>query len=130
MSVELTLLVWSAALALLYLFVQSTLYRVDYGVDYANSQRDGVVPPPSKWNARAQKALTNFLETYAVFIALAVATELSGRSDDLTQWGAKLWFGARLVYLPAYFIDIKRLRSSIWVVSLVGLLFMFIGIVF
>jgi uncharacterized MAPEG superfamily protein len=130
MSIELSLLVWSAALALLYLFVQATFYRLDYGVDYANSQRDDAPPAPGKWNARAQKALINFLETYGVFIALAVATELSGRSDDLTRWGAMVWFGARLVYLPAYFIDIKQLRSLVWMVSLVGLVLMLIGVAF
>lgn len=130
MSIELTYLVWSAALALAYLFVQSTFYRLDYGVDYANSQRDENVPPPSKLNARAQKALANFLETYAVFVALAIATEVSGRSDGLTQWGAHLWFWARCAYLPAYFIDVKQLRSMIWGVSLIGLILMFVGVAF
>jgi uncharacterized MAPEG superfamily protein len=130
MSIELTLLIWSAVLAFLYLGVQSTLFRMDYGVKYANSQRDDDPPPPSKWHARGEKALRNLLETYAVFVALAVATELSGRSDNLTQWGAHLWFWARLVYLPAYFIDIRQLRSGIWSVSLLGLLLMFIGVAF
>lgn len=128
MSTELTLLIWSALLAFVYLGVQSILYRADYGVEYANSQRDQDPPAPGKWNRRGQKALTNFLETYAVFVALAVATELSGRSDNLTQWGAHLWFWARWLYLPAYFIDIKQLRSGIWSVSLLGLLLMFFGV--
>lgn len=130
MTIELTLLIWSFLLAAAYLGVQSTLYRMDYGVDYANSQRDEDPPPPNKWNKRGQKALSNFLETYAVFIAMAVATELSGRSDGFTQWGAQLWFWARWAYLPAYFIDIRQLRSGIWFLSLVGLVLMFIGVAF
>ena len=129
MSIELTLLVWSTILAGAYIGVQSTLYRIDYGVKHANSQRDDE-RPPNKWTVRAQRALNNFLETYAIFIALAVAVELSGRSDGLTQWGAVVWFCARWAYLPAYFIDIRQLRSSIWTVSLIGLLLMFAGVAF
>lgn len=129
MSIELTYLIWSVALGFAYLLVQSTLYRLDYGVEFANSQRDNE-RPPNKWTVRGQRALSNFLETYALFIALAVATELSGRSDGLTQWGAHLWFWARCAYLPAYFIDIRLMRSTIWVVSLIGLVLMFIGVAF
>lgn len=129
MSIELTLLVWSAVLAFAYLGVQSTLYRLDYGLAHANSQRDNE-RPPNKWTVRGQRALSNFLETYAIFIALAVATELSGRSDGLTQWGAMIWSAARWLYLPAYFIDVPQLRSLIWSVSLIGLLLMFFGVAF
>ncbi|MBJ3783234.1 MAPEG family protein [Devosia sediminis] len=129
MSIELTLLIWSAVLAFAYLGVQSTLYRMDYGVAHANSQRDNE-RPPNKWTVRAQRALSNFLETYAIFIALAVATQISGRSDGLTQWGAIIWFAARWAYLPAYFIDIKQLRSGIWSISLIGLLLLFVGVAF
>jgi uncharacterized MAPEG superfamily protein len=129
MSVELTLLVWSAALAAAYLGVQLTLYRIDYGVEHANRQRDNE-RPPNKWTVRGQRALSNFLETYAVFIALAVAAELSGRSDGLTQWGAIIWFTARCAYLPAYFIDVRQMRSLIWTVSAGGLAAMFFGVAF
>ena len=127
MTVELTLLVWSTVLAVAYLGVQLTLYRIDYGVEHANSQRDHE-RPPNKWTVRGQRALNNFLETYGIFIALAVATELSGRSDGLTQWGAQIWFWARWAYLPAYFIDIGQMRSLIWTVSLGGLVAMFLGV--
>lgn len=129
MSIELTLLVWSVILAGAYIGVQSTLYRIDYGVAHANGQRDDE-RPPNKWTLRGQRALGNFLETYSIFIALAVATELSGRSDGLTQWGAQIWFWARWAYLPAYFIDIRQMRSLIWTISLVGLLLMFAGVAF
>lgn len=129
MSVEITLLVWSAVLAFAYLLVQSTAYRLDYGLLHAGSQRDNE-RAPNKWAARGNRALRNFLETYGIFIALIVATEVSGRSDGLTQWGAHIWFWARWAYLPAYFIDIPFVRSGIWSVSLVGLAMLFIGVAF
>lgn len=40
MSTELTILVWSAALAAVYVLVQSTLYRLDYGIVFAGTPRD------------------------------------------------------------------------------------------
>jgi uncharacterized MAPEG superfamily protein len=129
MSMELTLLVWSAALALAYVIVQSTLYRLDYGIAFAGSQRDGE-REPNKWAARGNRALRNFLETYGVFIALAVATELSGRSDGLTQWGSQIWFWARWAYIPAYFIEVPFARSAIWTVSMLGLFLLFVGVAF
>jgi uncharacterized MAPEG superfamily protein len=129
MSIELTLLIWSAALAFAYLFVQSTLYRLDYGVKHAGTPRDNE-REPNKWTARGNKALRNFLETYGIFIALAVATELSGRSDGLTQWGSQIWFWSRWLYLPGYFIDVPMLRSTIWMVSLIGLVLLFVGVAF
>ena len=129
MSVELTLLVWSAVLAAAYLFVQSTIYRLDYGILHAATPRDHE-REPGKWAGRGNRALRNFLETYGVFIALAAATELSGRSDSLTQWGAQIWFWARWAYLPAYFIDVPLMRTGIWFISLVGLILLFAGVAF
>jgi uncharacterized MAPEG superfamily protein len=129
MSIELTLLVWSTVVFALYLGAQSTLYRVQYGVRFANTARDNEAPP-NVMTARADKALRNFLETYAVFIALAVATELSGRSDGLTQWGAQIWFWCRIVYLPLYVSGVRDIRSLVWFVSFIGLILMFIGVAF
>lgn len=128
MSTELTLLIWSTILCGAYIGVQSVLYRIQHGVKFAGSARDNE-PPPDMWNARAEKALRNFLETYAVFIALAVAIELSGRSDALTQWGAHLWFWSRWVYLPLYIFGVAYVRSAVWTISAIGLALMFFGVV-
>lgn len=129
MGVELTLLIWSAALALAYIAVQSTAYRLDYGIKFAGSQRDGE-RAPNKWAARGNRALRNFLETYPIFIALIVASILSSRSNGLTQWGAQIWFWARWVYIPAYFLDLPYIRSAVWSVSMIGLVLLFIGVAF
>lgn len=129
MSIELSYLIWSAALGFAYLTVQSTVYRLDYGIEFAGSQRDNE-RPPNKWAARGEKALRNFLETYGLFIAMAVATEISGRSDGLTQWGTQIWFWARVAYLPAYFVEVPLVRSAFWLVSMIGLVMLFIGVAF
>lgn len=127
MSVELTLLIWSTTLFGLYVGVQGILYRVQHGIWFSSSGRDNE-PPPDIWNARAQKALRNLIETYGVFVALAVAVELSGRSDGFTQWGAHLYLWARLAYLPLYLFAVLYVRSLVWCLAAGGLVLMFLGV--
>lgn len=129
MSIELTLLIWSTTLFAAYIGVQSTLYRMQHGIIFANTGRDNEAPP-NPMNARGEKALRNLLETYAVFVALAVATELSGRSDVLTQVGAHLYFWARWAYLPLYILAVPQIRSLVWLISAIGLMLMFFGVAF
>lgn len=129
MTIEMTLLLWSTALAFAHILVQMLLSRRNYGMAYLRSQRDST-PEPNKWTVRGNSALRNFLESYGIFIALTVTAELTGRSDGLTQWGAQLWFWARWLFLPAYFIDALPMRSPIWGISLLGLVLMFIGVAF
>jgi len=129
MTIELTLLIWSAALFGLYIGVQSTLYRMQHGVVFAATGRDHE-PPPNPMSARSEKALRNFLETYPLFVALVAATVLAGRSDELTQWGAQIYFWARIVYLPLYVLGVKYLRSLVWSVSATGLGLLFFGVAF
>ena len=128
MSVELALLVWSTTLFGGYVGVQALLYRFQHGFVYSATARDNE-PPPDVRTARAQKALRNLIETYGVFVALAVATELSGRSDALTQWGAHLYFWARWLYLPLYLFGVPFLRSLVWLAAAGGLMLMFFGVV-
>jgi uncharacterized MAPEG superfamily protein len=129
MSVELTLLIWSTTLFGGYIGVQSILYRMQHGVWFAGSGRDDEAPPNVR-NARAQKALRNLIETYGVFVALAVAIELSGRSDGFTQWGGHIYFWTRWVYLPLYLFGVQYVRSLVWCVAALGLMLMFFGVVF
>lgn len=128
MSFELMLVVWSSLLSALYIGAQSTLYRMQHGVKFANTARDNEAPP-NPMLARSERALRNFLETYGLFVALALAAAVMGKSNGLTQWGAGLYFAARIAYLPLYLIGIPQLRSLVWVVSLIGLILLFFGVV-
>lgn len=129
MPLEVTYLIWSAALAFVYMNVQAGLYRRQIGLKEANNTRDNE-PEPDLYAGRAARALRNFLETYAVFIALAAASALIDKSNGLTQWGAHLYFWGRVIYLPLYVFGISPLRSYVWSVSLLGLILMFIGVAF
>jgi uncharacterized MAPEG superfamily protein len=128
MTTELTLLLWSTGLYALYIGVQSTLYRIQHGVEFAATGRDDE-PKPNAMNQRAEKALRNLQETYPVFLALAVVAAL-GRGDELSVWGSVIYLVARVVYLPLYVLGVKYIRSLFWTISLVGLIVMFVGVAF
>jgi len=127
MSFELTLLLWSVVLHLAYLAVQSTLYRMEFGVEHAATARDQE-RPATGLNARGERAFRNFLETYPAFIVLSVVAHVAGAADALTYWGSIVWFVARIAYLPLYVSGVFGLRSLVWMVSMGGLVAMFIGV--
>jgi uncharacterized MAPEG superfamily protein len=128
MSLELTYLLWSAVLAFAYLTAQAAAYRLQAGVRDASGTRDHE-PEPNLLTGRAARALRNFQETYPIFIALSVVTIAAGRSDSFTHWGASMWVWARAAYLPAYLLGLSPYRSWIWTVSAIGLILIFVGIV-
>jgi uncharacterized MAPEG superfamily protein len=128
MPFTLTYLLWSAALAFAYLIAQATAFRMQIGVQAANSTRDSE-PEPNLLTGRATRALRNFQETYPVFIALSVVAIFTGHSAALLSWGIGLWFWARVAYLPAYLMGLSPYRSWIWTISLVGLVLMFVSLV-
>jgi len=122
-------LIWSAALGFLYLSVEAGLYRRQAGIKQANGVRDND-PEPNVLTGRGRRALHNFLESYGLFVALAVASVMSGRSNAFTEWGCHLYFWARFAYLPLYIFGVSPARSVVWTVSLIGLILLFIGVAF
>ena len=130
MSIELALLLWSLPLYGLYLGAQALVYRWRYGVMFAASARDETPKPEGDVLGRAERALKNFLESWPAFIILALVAHLSDPGDPVVFWGAIIWYLARIVYLPLYLWGVFGLRSLVWCVSAIGLLIMFVGVLF
>ena len=129
MSTEIICLVWSTLLGFLYINAQVITLRIQQGRRGYDPNRERQVEL-GVYAGRGERALWNFLESYPLFIALAVSVELADASSWTTQWGAVLYVGARLVYLPLYILGIAPLRSAAWAVSFVGLAMMFAGVLF
>jgi uncharacterized MAPEG superfamily protein len=129
LSTELICLVWSTALGFAHICAQVIGLYAEKGVGSYDPNRDSPVVLGT-YGARAERALKNFLESYPLFLALAAAVAISGRSDWLTAWGAIVYLVARVAYLPAYIGGFGPLRSTIWGVSFVGLAMMFCGVLF
>jgi uncharacterized MAPEG superfamily protein len=125
---EIAYLALGLVLFAVHLNLQSILMTRELGADYNTSARDeqrkvtGVA-------ARAERALRNFNETFPAFVALALAIQVMGVADWWTGFGAALWFWSRVVYLPLYLQGVPRWRSLVFILSAVGLIIMFAGLV-
>jgi uncharacterized MAPEG superfamily protein len=121
MTIELKLLVWSTALALIQMLIALLAAIAQVGLVPLVGNRENL-PVFEGWAGRAQRAHVNMLENLTIFATLVLVTQLAGKSNATTVLGAQLFFWSRLVYVPVYVIGIPRLRTAVWGVSFAGLL--------
>ena len=70
---------------------------------------------------RANRALKNLLETFPIFIGLAI---LSLIKDVDNSSIALFWLTFRIMYVPVYVLGINYIRTGIWAASLICLILM------
>lgn len=121
MSIEIRMLAWAVVLGIVQLLLASTTMTAQRGTRWNASARDGTPAPLTGVAARLERALHNFLETFAFFAAAALAVVLTQRADAHTALGAQLYFWARVVYVPLYAAGIPYVRSLVWLVSMAGI---------
>ena len=121
MTLELKLLVWSTALALIQMLIALLGAIAQVGLPALVGNRENL-PAFDGWAGRAQRAHRNMLESLVMFAALVLVVQVAGKSNAVTALGAQLFFWSRLAYAPAYVIGIPWLRTGLWGVSFVGLL--------
>jgi uncharacterized MAPEG superfamily protein len=122
MSVELTMLGWSVLLGFVYVFLAALLGTHQRGLKWNASNRDGEPQPLTGFAARAARANQNFLETFGFFAAAVLAVVVAQHTTPHTALGAKIYFWARLAYLPIYVIGIPYVRTAVWALSFWGIL--------
>jgi len=79
--------------------------------------------------ARTERAARNMLENMVLFSALALVASVAGITDPHVELGARIFFWARLVYIPIYMIGIPVARTGIWAISVIGMGLIFAAIV-
>ena len=112
---ELSILLWIVHVLLQTAFAGSAL-----NPDYLLGPRDQTLSPKGVMFGRATRALGNYVENFAPFIA----ADLGLIATHQTGWGATVWILARIVYIPLYLGGVQYARTAVWVVSIVGLLMM------
>ncbi len=123
LPVELTVLGWSIILLLVHIVLQSSAATRDNGLAHNAGPRDEK-KPVSVMTGRLERAKANFLETYPIFIGLALGLAVTGQTGGSAATGAVIWIVARLLYLPLYAFGVPYIRSLAFLVSVVGLLMM------
>ncbi len=96
------------------------------GFIIALGNRDNM-PEPSALAGRATRTASNTLENFVLFSALALVAHLSGSTDPRVLSGAILFFWARVVFIPVYYIGLAYVRTVIWGVSIAGMAMMIVG---
>jgi uncharacterized MAPEG superfamily protein len=122
MMTDITVLAWSALLTWLMLMTASALRTQGLapgGFDRAMGNRDDL-PSPTPIGGRAHRAARNMLENLVLLTALVAAVHFAGKANTQAQVGANIFFWARVVYWPVYLAG-SRLRSIVWLVSVIGL---------
>jgi uncharacterized MAPEG superfamily protein len=127
MSFELAILMASCVFCLIQVTVSSHAASVQRGYRWTASSRDAEVSPLTGVAGRLERALRNFLETFPVFISAVFLVHALGREGILSEWGAGLYFSARVVYLPLYAAGVPLLRSIVWNVAFVGIVLLFLA---
>ena len=78
--------------------------------------------------ARTDRAARNMLENMVLFIALVLVASAAGVTSPQVELGARIFFWARVVYIPIYMIGIPVARTAVWALSIVGMGMMFAAI--
>ena len=126
--IELSLLIWTAALTILQMLVSALGSITQIGLTTLAGNRDNLTETTG-WASRAQRAHRNMLESIAVFAILVMSAHHLNISNDMTVLGAQLFFWGRVAFSIIYIAGIPWVRTAAWGVSLVGLILIFFQLI-
>jgi uncharacterized MAPEG superfamily protein len=121
MNTELTLLAWTAALAIVQVLVSSMGAMTQIPLPALAGNREAPLEARG-WVGRSQRAHRNLLESLVPFTALVLVAHAAGISNATTVMGAQLFFYSRVVYAVVYVAGIPWLRTVVWTAGVVGML--------
>lgn len=128
MKPELSLLVWSVALAFVQVLVAVQGALMQVGLPALAGNREPPVEATA-WAGRAQRAQRNMVENLLLFAPLVLVAVAAGRTNAMTLLGAQIFFWARVVYAGVYIAGIPWLRTGVWAVSVIGMALIFAQLV-
>lgn len=121
MRAELLVLAWGCVLALVHVFAAVRVKTRQYGTAWNMGARDEALPPPEPIVGRLARAQANFFETFPIAGFAMLLVVLTERNDSWTAAGAVLWLAMRVLYLPVYALGIAKLRTLIFLLSILGI---------
>ena len=128
MTIELWMLTLSVVLGIVQITAASHTASLQRGYRWTASPRDETMPPLQGVAGRLDRALHNFIESFPLFAAVVLAAHVSDTHDALTEWGAQLYFWARVVYVLLYAVGIPLLRSIVWNIATLGILLFIVAL--
>jgi uncharacterized MAPEG superfamily protein len=128
MTPELMYLLWSVALTAVLVVVATLGAMQQVGLRKLAGNRENM-PELEGWAGRAERAHRNMLESLVLFAILVLVARALNVSDSLTLLGAQLFFWGRVAHAVLYIAGISWVRTAAWVVSVVGLLLIFLQLI-
>ena len=123
MPLGMKMLALAVALTLLQMLGALFGAMLQVGLPALAGNREGL-PPITGWAGRMQRAHRNMLESLVLFASLALVAQVTGKVNPWTDFGALLFFWARVGYAVVYMFGVPWLRTGVWAVSLAGLAIM------
>jgi uncharacterized MAPEG superfamily protein len=129
MTLELKMLALSIVLGLVQIVLASHAASLQRGYVWTASSRDEVVPALTGVAGRLARALQNFVETFSLFAAAVLIAHVVGVHNWMTEWGAQLYFGARVLYLGLYVTGVFLWRSLVCDIATIGIILVLLSLV-
>lgn len=126
MTVELQMLVYSAALLLVLVLVQTLAGIQAQGLMPLAGPRDDL-PPPKKYQARALRVVDNHREGLTIFAPIVLAAAVAQVSNQWTVLGAQLFFYSRVAHAVLYLAGVPLVRPLAWGVGIAGSVLVLLG---
>ena len=133
MTPELTALTLAALLQVLQFAIMSVSANIDLGPGKTASPRDqsrlggSLESHLSDKPARLYRAFNNHFESLALFTIACLVLSLSNQGTAFTAACAWVYLGARILYIPAYYLGWVPWRSLIWFVAFLATTLMLIS---
>jgi uncharacterized MAPEG superfamily protein len=128
MSPDLRLLLWTLVLAFVEVVVAVLAAQAQVGLGMLAGNREGL-QRLTGFAGRTTRAHRNMLESLPIFIGLVLIAQIAGKTNAVTLLGAELFFWGRLAHWLIYSVGIPWLRTIAWVVSVIGLIMIFVQLV-
>lgn len=121
MSVELTMLLYSAILLFVIILVQAGLAISQNGLVTQAGSRDNL-PEPSVLRLRLQRLTANMQENLVMFTVVVLVANAAGISNGTTALGASIFLYARIAHAIIYAFGWPMIRPLFYFISLYGMI--------
>jgi len=120
MSVELTMLAYSALLFLVVILAQAGLAIGQNGLVAQAGSRDSL-PDPSVVRLRLQRLTANLQENLVMFAIVVLVANAMGIANESTAMAATIFFYARVAHAIVYAFGWPMIRPLFYFISLYGI---------
>jgi uncharacterized MAPEG superfamily protein len=122
------MLVLSVALLFVLIVIQAAAGAQAQGLDVMAGHRDDM-KAPSAWQARTKRCVDNHREGLMLFAPLILVAAHLGISNDLTVWGAQMFFYSRVAHAVVYLAGLPKIRPLVWAFGIVGTIMVFVAVI-